>query len=94
MRGSFIPETFHKETYALEKKVELASVSFNIDLFPLPMTASPTCFVFCNRTQLHARKIGLFSKLNVLPGIRRFLCFEERKIIGSSNVLFLAEVTI
>lgn len=75
-RGSFILETLHKETYALENKVELASVSFNIDLFPLQMAVSPTCFVFCNRTQLHVRKIGLFSKLNVLPGIRSFLLFE------------------
>lgn len=92
--GSFILETFHKETYALENKVELASVSFDIDLFPLRMTASPTCFVFCNRTQLHVRKIGLFSKLNVLPGIRSFLFFEQRKIIDSSNVLSLVEATV
>lgn len=75
-RGYFIQETFNKETYALENKVQLASVSFGTDLFPLQMTVSPTCFVFCNRTQLHARKIGLFSKLNVLPGIRSFLFLE------------------
>lgn len=75
-RGSCVLETFHKETYALENKRELESVSFDINLFPLQMTVSPPCFVFCNRTQLHVRKIDLFSKLNVLPVIRSFLFFE------------------
>lgn len=92
-RGSFVLETFHKESYTLENQVELASVSFNINLFPSRMTASPTCFVLCNRTQLHVRKTGLFSKLNVLTGIRSFLSFEQRKIIDSSNVLSLVEAT-
>lgn len=75
-RGSCVLETFHKETYALENKRELESVSFDIDLFPLQMTVSPPCFVLCYRTQLHVRKIDLFSKLNVLPVIGSFLFLE------------------
>lgn len=93
-RGSCVLETFHKKIYALENKREIESVSFNVNLFPLQMTMSPPCFVFCNRTQLHVRKIDLFSKLNVLPAIRSFLFFEQRKIIDSSNVLSLVEATV
>lgn len=52
-RGSFILQTFHKEIYALENKVELLSTSLDIDLFHLWVTVSTTCFVLCNRTQLH-----------------------------------------
>lgn len=93
-RGSCVLETFHKETCALENRRELESVSFDIDLFPLQMRVSPPCFVFCNRTQLHVRKIDLFSKLNVLPVIRSFLFLEQRKLIDSSNVLSLVEATV